>query len=137
MGTIVIIIIILAIIVALYFMLTSKSREKMLFKRQEALARAKKGKAKILEFTLLPLSGTGNHGYYKAYTFTLEVSNGYDTPYKTESVWEVYPIGTPNAQQGLEIDVKIDADDPNTIYPLATGVEYSWNAAMMYGKKKP
>ncbi|MGB4774707.1 MAG: hypothetical protein WBP45_06030 [Daejeonella sp.] len=108
----------------------------MLFKRQEALARAKKGRAKILELTLLPLRGTGIHGYYQAYTFTLEVNNGSDTPYKTQSTWEVYPIGTPNAQQNLEIDVKIDADDPNTIYPLVTGVEYSWNAVMMYGKKK-
>lgn len=40
-------------------------------------------------------------------------------------------MGVPKVQEGMEVDVKIDADDPNIVYPLIQSVQYSWNGAMM------
>jgi len=60
----------------------------------------------------------------------LEVSNPYKSAYTTNSIWEIYPMGAPKVQQGMEINVKIDAEDKDIIYPVADGVLFSWNGLM-------
>jgi hypothetical protein len=122
--------------IVLFFLFTSKSGAKMMKGREEKLARAEKAAAKILGSSPVGLSGTGHGGHYQAYKFTLEVSNQYKSAYKAESVWEVYPMGAPKVQPGMEINVKIDADDNNIIYPLADGISFSWNSLMIFGRKK-
>jgi hypothetical protein len=39
-------------------------------------------------------------------------------------------MGAPKVQQGMEISVKIDAEDNDIIYPIADGVSFSWNGLM-------
>jgi hypothetical protein len=127
----------IAIVLAfvLFFMYASKSGAKLLKVRQEKLNRAEKGKAKIIGFSSAGVRGTGSGGYYQGYKFTLEVSSEYKSPYKTEVIWEVYPMGVPQVQEGLEVNVKIDSEDPMIIYPSVNGVEFSWNGMMIHGKR--
>lgn len=132
---IIIITVVLGII--LVFMYLSKSGGKMLKEREDKINRAEPGKAKILSFSTVGLRGSGSWGEYQANRFAIEVSSAYKSPYQTITVWNVYPMGAPKVQEGCELDVKIDIDDPNVVYPLANGVEYSWMGAMMdKGHKK-
>jgi hypothetical protein len=117
--------------IIIFFMWASKSGAKMIKEREEKINRAENGRAKILGFGTVGLRGTGDGGQYQAYKFTLEVSNEFKAPYKTVSVWEVYPMGVPQVQEGKEVNVKIDVEDPMIIYPQVNGVEYSWLGSQM------
>lgn len=132
------VLIILGVVVAIviFFMYASKSGAKMLAEREARLAKAENGKAKIIGSSPVGLSGTGNGGRYQAYEFALEVSNAYKEAYRTNSIWEVYPMGAPKVQEGMEVDVKIDSENDNTIFPVADGVAFSWNGLMMIMAKK-
>ena len=122
---------IVAIILFTFLGYASRSGGKMIKERQNKISRSESGKAKILGFSILGLRGTGSGGYYQAYKFTLEVSNNFKAPYKTTAFWEVYPMAVPALQEGKEVNVRIDADNQNIIYPNINSVEYSWNGAMM------
>ncbi len=132
------IIIILAVVAAivLFFMYASKSGAKMLAEREAKIARSEKAKAKIIGSHPVGISGTGTGGRYQGYEFTLEISNGYKEPYRAKCVWEVYPMGAPKVQEGMEVNVKVDIEDKETIYPLAEGVAFAWNWQMMHKKNK-
>jgi hypothetical protein len=135
MIELIIIVGIVVIIVGFYFW-GVKGGEKMKAERTRRLASAENGTAKIISSEPAGLSGTGKGGQYQAYEFTLEVSNPYKSPYITRSIWEVYPMGAPKVQQGMEISVKIDAEDNDIIYPIADGVSFSWNGLMTIMAKK-
>src|SRR5690349_2525791 len=135
MIEIIIAVAVVALIVG-FFMYASKSGAKMLKEREERMARSTRGRAKILGSSPVGISGTGHGGRYQAYKFTLEVSDGYQEPYKTETVWEVYPMGAPKVQTGMELNVKIDAEDKTIIFPVAEGTAFSWNGLMMIMAKK-
>ena len=122
--------------IVIFFMYASKSGAKMLAEREARLAKAEKGKAKIIGFHPVGLSGTGNGGRYQAYEFTLEVSNAYKEAYRAKTIWEVYPMAVPKVQEGMEVNVKIDTEDENIIFPLTEGVQFSWNGLMMIMAKK-
>ena len=119
-----------------FFMYASKSGAKLLKEREEKINRAESGKAKILGYSVQGLRGTGNAGRYQAVKFTLEVWNAYKSPYKTATVWEVYDMGAPLVQEGMEINVKIDADDPMIVYPSVNSVSYSWMGSQLFNKRE-
>lgn len=127
------IIIILAVvgIIAGFYFWGVKGGEKMKAERARRLSSAERGKAKIISSSPVGLTGTGRGGEYQALEFTLEVSSQYKAAYTAKSIWEVYPMGAPKVQKGMEIDVKIDAEDNNIIYPEAEGIEFSWRGLMM------
>ena len=127
--TIIIIAVILAVI--FFFAYASKSGGKMMQEREDKINKAGAGRAKVLSFQMVGLRGTGKYGEYQANRFTLEVSSQYKAPYQTSCTWNVYTMGAPKVQEGCELDVKIDIDDPNVVYPMANGVEYSWNGAIL------
>ncbi len=129
MLEIIIIVGVVGIIVGFYFW-GVKGGEKIKAERSARLAKAENGTAKIISSEPAGLSGTGPGGQYQAYEFTLEVSNPYKSAYTTNSIWEIYPMGAPKVQQGMEINVKIDAEDKDIIYPVADGVLFSWNGLM-------
>jgi len=135
MLEIIIIVGIVAIIVGFYFW-GVKGGEKLRAERNARLSKAENGTAKIISSEPAGLSGTGKGGEYQAYEFTLEVSNPYKSPYTTRSIWEVYPMGAPKVQKGMEIRVKIDAEDKDIIYPIADGISFSWNGLMTIMAKK-
>jgi len=125
--------VVLAIII--FFVYASKSGAKLMKERHEKINRAERANAKIISCTTGGVRGTGDHGRYQSYNFSLEVWNEYKSPYKAETVWEVYEMGVPKVQEGMEVNVKIDADDPSVIYPNIQFVEYSWLGAMVKYKK--
>lgn len=135
MIEIIIILVVVGIIGGFYFW-GVKGGAKIKAERSARLAKAENGTAKIISSEPAGLSGTGPGGQYQAYEFTMEVSNPYKSPYNARSIWEVYPMGAPKVQQGMEIDVKIDAEDKDIIYPVADGVLFSWNGLMMIMAKK-
>ncbi len=122
--------------IVLFFIFTSKSGAKMLKEREERFARSIKGRAKILSGSPAGIGGTGSGGRYQGYNFKLEVSDGYQSPYQADVIWEVYPMGAPKVQTGMEIDVRIDAEDKMIVYPVADGIAFSWNGLMMNMAKK-
>jgi hypothetical protein len=119
-----------------FFLYASKSGAKLLKEREERMSRSSRGRAKILSGSPAGISGTGSGGRYQGYNFKLEVNDGYQSPYKTEVIWEVYPMGTPKVQTGMEIDVRIDSEDKMIVYPTADGVAFSWNGLMTLMAKK-
>ena len=130
MLEIIIIVGVVGIIVGFYFW-GVKGGEKMKAERNRRLANAENGRAKIIDSSPVGLTGTGPFGEYQALEFTLEVSNQYKAAYTAKSIWEVYPMGAPKVQAGMTIDVKIDAEDNNIIYPVAEGIAFSWRGLMM------
>ena len=118
-----------------FFMYASKSGAKMLAERDARIAKGEKGKAIIIGSHAAGIRGTGNGGYYQGYEFTLEVSNAFKEPYRAKCVWEVYPMGAPKVQQGMQVNVKIDAEDDQMIFPMDQGLAFSWNFQMMNKKK--
>lgn len=119
------------LVLFLFFAFASKAGGKMIKERQEKISRAESGKATIIGYSTEGLRGTGSGGHFQAYKFTLEVSSEYKSTYKTTAVWEVYPMAIPALQEGKEVNVRIDADDQNIIYPNMPSVEYSWNGAII------
>lgn len=124
------------IVIVLFFMYASKSGAKLLAERDARIAKAEKGKAIVIGSHAAGIRGTGNGGHYQGYEMTLEVSNAYKSPYRAKCVWEVYPMGAPKVQNGMEVNVKIDAEDDQVIYPMDEGLAISWNFMMMNRKKK-
>ncbi|HAX48087.1 MAG TPA: hypothetical protein PK605_13100 [Ignavibacteria bacterium] len=119
-----------------FFMYASKSGAKMLAEREARIARASRGKAVVIGSHPVGIRGTGHGGHYQGYGFTLDISDGFNEPYRAHCVWEVYPMGAPKAQPGMEINVKIDTEDNQIIFPLADGLAFSWNYQMMHKKNK-
>ncbi|KXK46293.1 MAG: hypothetical protein UZ05_CHB002002399 [Chlorobi bacterium OLB5] len=132
------VLIILGIVAAIviFFMYASKSGAKMLAEREAKIARAEKAKAIVIGSHAAGIRGTGSGGQYQGYEMTLEVSNSYKEPYRAVCVWEVYPMGAPKVQNGMEVNVKIDAEDDQIIYPMDQGLALSWNYLMMHKRKK-
>ncbi len=124
------------VLIVIFFMYTSKSGAKLLAEREAKIAASGKGRAKIIGSGPVGISGTGNGGRYQAYKFTLEVNDGYQSPYRTAVIWEVYTMGAPKVQEGMEIKVRIDAADKNIVYPSVEGVSYSWMGMMMERKNR-
>ena len=119
-----------------FFMYASKSGAKMLKEREERFSRSTRGRAKILSNSPAGIAGTGSGGRYQGYKFILEVSDGYQAPYQAEVIWEVYTMGAPKVQTGMELDVRIDSEDKMIVYPVADGVAFSWNGLMTLMAKK-
>ena len=126
--------VVLAIII--FFVYASKSGAKLIKERQEKINRAEDAKAKIIGCSTGSVGGSGTHGRYQSYRFNLEVWNTYKAPYKAETVWDVYNMGEPKVQEGMEVNVKIDADDPSVIYPNIQFIEHSWLGTMLSSKNK-
>lgn len=132
----IIIIIAAALGIIIFFIYSSKSGARAVKERERRMALASRGKAKIISSTPAAISGTGPWGTYQGYNFTLEVNDGFQQPYNTDVIWEVYPIGAPKVQTGTELDVRIDAEDKMIVYPAAAGIAFSWNGLMMLMAKK-
>ncbi|MCC6866689.1 MAG: hypothetical protein IT280_11080 [Ignavibacteria bacterium] len=123
-------------VIVLLFIYISKSGAKLIAEREAKILKAQKAKALVIGSHAAGIRGTGSGGQYQGYEMTLDVSNQFKASYRAKSVWEVYPMGAPKVQNGMEVNVKIDADDDQIIYPMEQGLAFSWNYLMMHKKKK-
>lgn len=124
------------LVIFVFFMYASKSGQKMLDKQAERQKNAEPGEAKILESKKYLLSGRTGGSQYQSFIFKLEVSSRFKSPYITECVWEVQPMSVPSLQDGMKVNVKIDRDNENIIYPSIPNVEYSWHGERLRSKMK-
>lgn len=122
------------LIIFVFLRYAAKSGQKMIDKQNEKLENAEPGEAKIISSEKFYLSGRHKGETYQCLKFKLEVSNRYKSPYITESIWNVQPMGAPAVQDGKTVSIKIDRENPNIIYPSIPNVEYSWHGARLNDK---
>lgn len=87
-------------------------------KRQAA---AKPAKAKIVSVS----QGIQGGDIKKMIFFTFEINDGFRHPYTATAGWFVDTLHLDKIREGNEIDVKVDADDPQKIYPAASWAVYT------------
>lgn len=119
--------ILVVIVIIVFFFYASKKGEKMLKDQKNKIDAANKAKATILGISQGSMRGSGDHGLYQVYVFKLNVTPEYGKSYKAQTEWKVYPMSIPNLQPGMEVHVKIDANDESVIYPSMQWVEYSFS----------
>ena len=54
--------------------------------------------------------------------FTFEINDGFSSPYTASAGWFVDTLHLNKIQEGMELDVKVDKDDPKKIYPQTHGL---------------
>ncbi len=98
---------------------TSLSKWAQENKRRQA--EAKPAKAKIISAS----QGIQGGEIKKMIFLTFEINDGYTAPYTAAAGWFVDTLHLSKIQEGNVIDVKIDIDDPNKIYPAASWAVYT------------
>lgn len=99
---------------------------KMMNERAAQLAKSVPAEARIVSYVDRP-GGRDNKGRYSSVVFELEVIPPDKKPlYRATACWKVYPMGAPGVQPGNYVAVRVDAKDPQIIYPDLPSVEYDW-----------
>ncbi len=84
-------------------------------------AGAKPAKAKIVSAS----QGLQGGDISKMIFLTFEVKNGYNEPYTASAGWFVDVLHLSKIQEGMEIDVRVDRNNPKKIYPAAGWATYT------------
>lgn len=84
-------------------------------------AQAKPAKAKIISVS----QGVQGGDISKMIFLTFEINDGFTAPYTASAGWFVDALHLNKIQEGSIIDVKVDADDPQKIYPAASWATYT------------
>ena len=98
---------------------TSLSKWAQESKRRQAQAKA--AKAKIISAS----QGIQGGNIKKMIFLTFEINDGFTVPYTASAGWFVDTLHLSKIQEGSVIDVKIDIDDPNKIYPAHSWAVYT------------
>lgn len=98
---------------------TSLSKWAQENKRRQA--EAKPAKAKIISAS----QGIQGGEIKKMIFLTFEINDGFTAPYTAAAGWFVDTLHLSKIQEGSVIDVKVDIDDPNKIYPAASWAVYT------------
>ena len=107
----------------------SKSGKKMIKLQKDRLKRAVNAKAIVISQTPLGNRGTNDFGQYQCVKLKLEVWNDTIKAYQVFTYWNTGTLASPYIEIGKEIKVKIDADNPNIIFPSnIPSVEYSFSS---------
>lgn len=84
-------------------------------------AQAKPAKAKIVSAS----QGIQGGDIKKMIFLTFEINDGFSAPYNAAAGWFVDTLHLSKIQEGFVIDVKVDIDDPDKIYPAASWAVYT------------
>ena len=98
---------------------TSLSKWAQETKRRQA--QAKPAKAKIISAS----QGIQGGEIRKMIFLTFEINDGFTAPYTASAGWFIDTLHLSKIQEGSVIDVKIDIDDPNKIYPAGSRAVYT------------
>ena len=66
----------------------------------------------------------------------LEVTPKDRPPYQTTVTWDVEQAAIPKVQEGKQVPVKIDVENPNIVYPRVGWAEYYWVYSETEAKKR-
>ena len=113
-------------VVFIVWLVRSGGRIEKEWARRKAAARP--GRARILEASGSPV--TGGDSYDPEVRFVFQVTPTTGATYTVKTSWNVAPIGIPRVQPGLDIDVLIDAVDPNVLFPTEPWAEFDSTAAL-------
>lgn len=88
-------------------------------KKRQAMA--KPAKAKIISVS----QGIQGGDIKKMIFFTFEINDGFSPPYTASAGWFVDTLHLNRIQEGMTIDVKVDIDEAQKIYPTAPWATYT------------
>jgi hypothetical protein len=129
LGTLIIVIIaaVIAVAVVLIFIFLHMHRRKMQKLSEKNQALVQRQQRAVWGMALIVDARGGVTGEYATQThmiFTLEVTPPGGETYRASTRWLVELSALGAIQQGNELSVKIDADDPRIIYPNASWAKY-------------
>ena len=102
---------------------------KMMNERAQKISKAFPAEARIISYEDRP-GGRDNKGRYSSVIFEIEVTPAAHKPsYRATVCWKVYPMGAPSVQVDKYVAVRVDASNPQIIYPDLPSVEYDWMRA--------
>jgi hypothetical protein len=116
-------------VVILFLAIAAKRGEKMLAEQAARVKDAQPAQAKILRYEEGVFGGRDSQGRFAGVRFELEVTFPGQPPYQATTFWKVYPMAVPQLQVGKLVAVKVDAADPQIIYPDLPSVAYNPSAA--------
>jgi hypothetical protein len=113
----------------LFLVIAARRGEKMLAEQAARVKNSRPGQATILSYEEGVFGGRDSKGRFAGVRFGLEVTLPGQPPYQATTFWKVYPMAVPQLQVGKVVAVKVDATDPQIIYPDMPSVEYNSSAA--------
>ena len=109
---------------------------KMMNERSTKIAKSFPAEARIISYEDRP-GGRDNKGRYASVVFEIEVTPPDKKPsYRATVRWKVYPMGAPSVQADKYVAVRVDAADPQIVYPDLPSVEYDWMRAKIGAAQK-
>jgi hypothetical protein len=117
-------------VTALLIWVAVRGGEKLIAERGAKLKNAIPAQARILAYQE-KTGGRDMKGRFSGVVFTVEVNRPDRPPYQATTYWKVYPMATAQLQVGHAMAVKVDAGDPQVVYPDAPSVEYHWLLAQV------
>jgi hypothetical protein len=121
--------------VILFLVYAARRGEKMVAERAGRTENGVAAKATILAYEEGFFGGQDSKGRFAGVRFNLEVNVAGEPSYPAITFWKVYPMAVPQLQVGKTVSVKVDAADPQIIYPNVPSVEYNWSAATWQAKQ--
>lgn len=119
----------------LFFVYAARRGEKMMAERAGRTENGVAAEATILVYEEGFFGGRDTKGRFAGIRFELEVNRPGQPPYPATTFWKVYPMAVSQLQVGQTVAVKVDAADPQIVYPNVPSVEYNWSAATWQAKQ--
>lgn len=119
----------------LFFVYAARRGENMMAEQTGRTQNGVAAEATILAYEEGFFGGRDNKGQFAGIRFDLEVNVAGRPSYPATTFWKVYPMAAPQLQVGKTVAVKVDAADPQIVYPNVPSVEYNWSAATWQAKQ--
>jgi hypothetical protein len=119
----------------LVFAYAARQGQKMMAAQAGRTENGVAAEATILAYEEGFFGGQDNKGRFAGIRFNLDVTMPGKPSYPATTFWKVYPMAVPQLQVGKTVAVKVDAADPQVVYPNVPSVEYNWSAATWQAKQ--
>ena len=123
-------VIVTIIFVVVFLTVAIRGGEKIMAERTAKLQNTKPAQATILSYEEKG-GGRDNKGRFSSIVPRLQVKSAAGADYEVTTFWKVYPMATPNLQVGKTVAVKVDASNPQMVFPDLPSVEYDWMQAQI------
>jgi len=121
--------------VVVFLTVAIRGGEKIMAERAAKLQNTQPAHATILSYEEKG-GGRDNKGRFSSIVFRLQVKPAAGADYEVTTFWKVYPMAAPNLQVGKTVAVKVDASNPQMVFPDLPSVEYDWMQAQIEAARK-